>query len=1282
MKRRILSFVLAIAMLISLLPSFATVTFAYTEGYDGMGPVRITGGRRDFKWPVPGYHNLQSCFYDQRDHYAIDISANQGDSVIASYAGTVVATYSGCTHNYSKTYTCCNDGYGNYVVLKHTYKKMNGSTITLYSRYSHLTSVKVSVGSTVAQGATIGTIGSTGYSGGFHLDFQILYGGWSPRQTYSIDPFNNQLLELPSSLSIYDGWSCGTSYYSLIKDVYATALTCKITFNANGGSCSTASKSATYNKAVGTLPTPTRSGYTFKGWYTAASGGSKVTTSTVFTYDTTLYAQWTAASVNVKYYNADGSAWKTETATIGTSHTLSANYPSLSGSYFSGWAYTKDATLFEIRPGDSIQISGAVNLYPVFISHEQAISGEPVFIYNIEDFTDPTYDATATKVSVDREVDTSYWTNWSGYSTNAVTASETVEVRTTPLYRYYYYLCPYCNAHEPYSGTSDCGQQIPTTAFYTKWSTVAYSASSYKTFSYTSEKYYTTTLGDSQQWCFDSVNLNDTSVGTTNASGNTVITTGYSSRNYVKRSETTAVPTTAYILTSNLCGHEYTSVTTSATCQSYSTTTYTCTLCGDSYSEYTGTLTDWSTAAPEGVDASLVESKTQYRYCDYETKTSYETSLSGYTLKSSAWEQSGTGTVKYVSSWPSGFSTTSSNYTTYNKKSSKVTASETTTAKTVINSDAVIGYLYYHWCWDGSFYSYATKGGNANCTTFHSFYSTTKPSDCANYDASDGSYYFPNDNCCANSEWYWYVSVYAQKYTNYKKLFTYERWTDWSSWSETPVTASSTRKVETQTLYRYWDTQLGDHNYVNGSCTVCGAGCSHSYTSSVTTQPGCESTGVRTYTCSACGSSYTESVPATDHNYVDGICTNCGAFDPDYVLEYYLIGYINGADYGCESDSANMGEYQFVDGKVTATFTEDSYVFIKTTNNAKWYMTNGWLGTETTTATLYNTASGLAEANKLFVPGGVELTFTLVVNEDDTLTLSYVAADKPEIEKFDIPYSQMELGNALNLHFLFPVSACDDWTGAYAVITKSYADGRADVTVTVPAADWGAENYGVDYHDAAFTNIAAKEMTDEITIVVYNADGVAISNPRTDSIRNYLLRNLENYDSAELRALVVDMLNYGAAAQENFGYNTDDLANKDLTAEQKAFGTATMKTCTDKRVKGANFLGTGLELNNSIVLNMYFNGLTSDMTAKVTFTDHNNQPVTADAVIADGIVYVDQIVVADARQLVTVTVYDANGSVYGTATDSLESCVARASASDTIYQAIMKFADSAYNYLH
>ena len=41
------------------------------------------------------------------------------------------------------------------------------------------------------------------------------------------------------------------------------------------------------------MPTPTRSGYTFKGWFTAESGGTEVTTDTVFNADKIIYAQWT-----------------------------------------------------------------------------------------------------------------------------------------------------------------------------------------------------------------------------------------------------------------------------------------------------------------------------------------------------------------------------------------------------------------------------------------------------------------------------------------------------------------------------------------------------------------------------------------------------------------------------------------------------------------------------------------------------------------------------------------------------------------------------------------------------------------------------------------------------------------------------------------------------------------------------------------------------------------------------------------------------------------------------
>lgn len=105
---------------------------------------------------------------------------------------------------------------------------------------------------------------------------------------------------------------------------------------------------------------------------------------------------------------------------------------------------------------------------------------------------------------------------------------------------------------------------------------------------------------------------------------------------------------------------------------------------------------------------------------------------------------------------------------------------------------------------------------------------------------------------------------------------------------------------------------------------------------------------------------------------------------------YYLFGYINGADYACEADYANMGEYKFVNGKLTATFTEESYVAVKTYGNGTWYMTDGWQGEDVTSAILYSTTTLGENANKLYVPANVEVTFTLSENGDGTVKLSYV----------------------------------------------------------------------------------------------------------------------------------------------------------------------------------------------------------------------------------------------------------------------------------------------------
>lgn len=104
---------------------------------------------------------------------------------------------------------------------------------------------------------------------------------------------------------------------------------------------------------------------------------------------------------------------------------------------------------------------------------------------------------------------------------------------------------------------------------------------------------------------------------------------------------------------------------------------------------------------------------------------------------------------------------------------------------------------------------------------------------------------------------------------------------------------------------------------------------------------------------------------------------------------FFLFGYINGVDYACESDASNMGEYEFVDGKLKVCFTQDSYVAVKRANNAGWYMTDGWLGTNVTSATLYDTSITGANSDKLYVPAGIEWIFTLQEHSDGTLTLRY-----------------------------------------------------------------------------------------------------------------------------------------------------------------------------------------------------------------------------------------------------------------------------------------------------
>ena len=115
-----------------------------------------------------------------------------------------------------------------------------------------------------------------------------------------------------------------------------------LAFDGNSGKASESSRTVQYGSQYGTLPTATRTGHTFQGWYTAKSGGTKVSPSTTMgAADTTLYARWSVNSYTVSFDSDGGSNVPAQKVRYGSKASRPAD-PTRAGHTFQGWYTSRD----------------------------------------------------------------------------------------------------------------------------------------------------------------------------------------------------------------------------------------------------------------------------------------------------------------------------------------------------------------------------------------------------------------------------------------------------------------------------------------------------------------------------------------------------------------------------------------------------------------------------------------------------------------------------------------------------------------------------------------------------------------------------------------------------------------------------------------------------------------------------------------------------------------------------------------------------------------------------
>ena len=205
----------------------------------------------------------------------------------------------------------------------------------------------------------------------------------------------------------------------------------------------------------------------------------------------------------------------------------------------------------------------------------------------------------------------------------------------------------------------------------------------------------------------------------------------------------------------------------------------------------------------------------------------------------------------------------------------------------------------------------------------------------------------------------------------------------------------------------------------------------------------------------------------------------------------------------------------------------------------------------------------------------------------------------PPVYLVDWVSGSTTLDGTINLNFYVKLSAniVDDPT---AFVRFTYAGN----TVDVPMAEAVVSEVNGVVRYRFGCELYAKQMADTVTAQVMNENG-PIGEAKSYSVMQYCLNKIAANESEEMVALAKAMLNYGAAAQVLFGYNTENLANASLSAEDKALAdvdASAYKYSITGSEAGIKAKSATLMLESEVAVRVYFKLEEGADIASYTFT--------------------------------------------------------------------------------